>query len=459
MKKDFFICQLFLRFSQMECAIKNFIAAGINCPKIFLAHFMLLFFIWGCKNSEQNKTAFSTNEFIKSKTKGLILGTLIGDALGGPIEFQGHPEIQASPYPPKLWTDTNEVINEAALKAARDRIYFREYKYLRPVPEPYGHWGTNAAPGTVTDDSRHKIILMYFLSNALKKNHWPVSDKNLAQGYLDWSVSKTIKTHSGYDTLCAQWLAESFKAINWLMGNREIGKAYPLERLWNALPTCYGQMSLTPIAALYPGEPEKAYLTAYHLAWFENGFAKDMISALVAGLSVGLTLDPTLMTNEQLWNKVFDAMKKTDPYSYAKVPWSERAVDRWMNLAELYVKEAKGSPAKLFALLEKEFMFTTKWEAQVPFVVIFSAIKICKYDPLAALQLSIEWGWDHDSYAQLLGAFVGAIYGPTIFKEDMKTTVTKRLQLDYDESIDEWVNTLMKIQQLGKTKSLFKNGK
>jgi ADP-ribosylglycohydrolase len=72
------------------------------------------------------------------------------------------------------------------------------------------------------------------------------------------------------------------------------------------------------------------------------------------------------------------------------------------------------------------------------------------------MQLSIEWGNDHDTYPQFLGAFVGAIYGPDIFNEDMKETVTRRLQLDYDENIDEWVSTLMKIQQLGKQKQLFK---
>ena len=32
----------------------------------------------------------------------------------------------------------------------------------------------------------------------------------------------------------------------------------------------------------------------------------------------------------------------------------------------------------------------------------------------------------------------------------MRSTITKRLQLDYDENIDEWVNTLMKVQELGK---------
>ncbi len=397
--------------------------------------------------------------FIRNKIKGLLLGTFIGDALGGPIEFQGHPEIQATPNPPKLWTDTTEVMDEAAIKAAADRMYFREYKYLLPFAQPYGCWSANAAPGSVTDDSRHKMILMFMLRNALKKNQWPLTEKKYAQAYLDWSKSAVIKIHPAYDTLCQQWLGESYKSINWILGSRKIGEAYPVERMWNALPTCYGQMALTPVAALYPGEPEKAYLTAYKMAWFDIGFAKDMIASSVAGISVALTLDPATMTNEQLWGKVIAAMKKTDPYDYLKIPWCERQTQRWLDVADLYAAKANGSPAKLFALLDKEFMYTTKWEAAVPFLVDFSILKLCKYDPLAAMQLSIEWGNDHDTYPQFIGAFIGAIYGPDIFKKEMKETVTKRLQLDYDENINEWVNTLMKVQQLGRVKKLMAYGK
>ena len=412
----------------------------------------LFFFVMQLAAQQKN----TAEDFMRNKIKGLITGTLIGDALGGPIEFQGHPEIQASPNPPKLWTDTNNIMNDAELKAAKERMYFREYKYILPHVQSYGSWTENAPPGTVTDDSRHKIILMQMLRTALKKNQWPLTEKHSAQAYLDWSKSKTIKTHPGYDTLCPQWLGESYKAINWIMGSREIGKAYPVERIWNALPTCYGQMALTPMAALYPGEPEKAYLAAYNTAWFDIGFAKDMVAASVAGISAALTLDPTKMTNEELWNKVFDAMRNTDPYDYSKVPWCERQVQRWLSLSDLYVQQSNGSPAKLFSLLDKEFMYTTKWEAQVPFLVVFSVLKICKYDPLAAMQLCIEWGNDHDTYPQFLGAFIGAMYGTGIFKADMRETVTKRLQLDYDENINEWVSTLMKIQRLGKTKMLFK---
>lgn len=394
---------------------------------------------------------------MKNKIKGLLLGTLTGDALGGPIEFWDHASIQKTPNPPKHWTDTTDLMDEEEIKAAGERIYFREYKYLRPLPEPYAHWTSNAQPGTVTDDSRHKVILMHCLRKALQQRQFPVSDKDLAKAYLSWSRSATIKTHSGYDTLVNQWLDESYKAIHWFLGSRKTGEAYPIERMWNGLPTCYGQMVLTPLAALYPGQPEKAYLSSYNLAYFDNGFAKDMIGVINAGLSKAITLDPEKMTREQLWNEVFTTMRNTDPYQYSKVPWCERAVDHWLNVVDTFVKKAEGSPARLFTLLENEFMYTTKWEAQVPFVVALSCIKICRYDPLAALELSIEWGWDHDSYAQLLGAFIGAVYGPEIFNTKLKAEISRRLQLDYDEDINEWVNTLIKVKNMNNGKIFFKS--
>ncbi|MFZ1527818.1 MAG: ADP-ribosylglycohydrolase family protein [Ferruginibacter sp.] len=422
-----------------------------KCIYILLA--ALLHFISPAVMAQQ----ISGDAFMANKINGLLVGSLIGDALGGPIEFQGHAEIQASPNPPKLWTDSTEMMDDKAIQAAKDRMYLREYKYLLPFEQPYGCWAKNAPPGSVTDDSRHKMILMYMLRNALKKNQWPLTAKHSAQAYLDWSNSALIKKHPGYDTLCPQWLGESYKSINWIMGSRKIGEAYPVERMWNALPTCYGQMALTPMAALYPGEPEKAYLGAYNIAWFDIGFAKDMVAASVAGISVALTLDPAKMTNEEIWNKIFEAMLKTDPYDYLKIPWCERQVQRWLSLSDLYVKEANGSPAKLFALLDKEFMYTTKWEAQVPFLVVFSVLKICRYDPLAAMQLCIEWGNDHDTYPQFLGAFIGAIYGPDIFKQEMRTMVTQRLKEDYDEELDEWVKTIMAIRKINKTKQLISN--
>jgi ADP-ribosylglycohydrolase len=390
------------------------------------------------------------------KVKGLLYGTLIGDALGGPIEFQSHPDIQATTNPPKWWTDTAEVINEQQLKSAAGRIYLREYKYLLPQPQSYGNWNKNAAPGSVTDDSRNKIVLMYMLRKAWQGNQWPLTEKNMAKAFVDWRNTPVVKTKPGYDSLCKDWMGEMDKTINWVLGNRKRGEAYPPERMWNAYPTCYGQMTLPPVAAIYPGQPEKAYLAAYNLAYFDNGFAKDMNASLVAGLSAALAIDANKLSHSQIWDSIIHVMKTTDPYAYNKVPWCDRSVTKWLYISDELVRQANGSPAKLFQLLDKQFMYDAKWEAQVPFTLIFSVLKICNYDPLAALQLSIEWGWDHDTYPQLLGAFIGAIYGPEIFKEELKASVAKQLKADYEEDISEWVNILLKIQQLGKQRHLFK---
>jgi ADP-ribosylglycohydrolase len=413
-----------------------------NINKFLLIAFTAL--LADCTASAQKSD--STN-FVADKVRGLFYGTLFGDALGGPIEFQGHPEIQATPNPPKLWKE-GELMNEEEKKNAINRLYLREYKYLRPVPEPYAHWSSLAAPGTVTDDSRHKIILMHMLREAVKNKLHHFTPVNMANAYRDWPVSESIQKRPGYDTLCKQWLQESDYAINWLLGNRNLGQAYPLERLWNALPTCYGQMTLPPLAALYPGKPIEAYMQAYEIAYFDNGFAKDMNAALVAALSVALTIDANKKNHKEIWQQIKQTIKQTDPFNYSMVPWSDRATSKWLDLADQFAADAKGSPYALFQRLEKELLYDVKWEAHVPFVVMFSCLHICDYEPLAALQLSIEWGWDHDSYAQLLGAFIGAIYGTEIFKKEWKETISLRLKADYNEDIEEWVRVTENLRKL-----------
>ena len=113
------------------------------CMKKYSIILIAVFFFVMQLAAQQKNIA---DDFMRNKIKGLITGTVLGDALGGPIEFQGHPEIQASPNPPKLWTDTNNIMNDAELKAAKERMYFREYKYILPHVQSYGSWTENAPP-------------------------------------------------------------------------------------------------------------------------------------------------------------------------------------------------------------------------------------------------------------------------------------------------------------------------
>jgi ADP-ribosylglycohydrolase len=386
---------------------------------------------------------------------GMLLGSFIGDALGGPVEFQDRARVNALPDPPKVWRD-DEILDGTARKATARRLRLRPYSPLRPEPEPYGHWTANAASGTVTDDSRHKLVLLDALQKAQSNGSWPFDVRALAQAYLDWPSGETVQSRPGYARLCDDWLEQWLYATRWVVGQRETDKSLPPERLWNGLPTCCGQMVLLPLAAVFAGRPVEAYRAAYHLAYFDNGWGRDLNAALVAALATALVTPVEKGARAETWQPILATLRQADPYRYGKVPWVQRSVDRWLDVAQRLVQESDRRPARLFAALEREFRHTIKWEAQVPFVVTFAILALADYDPLASLQLSIEWGHDTDSYAQLLGAFVGAVHGASLFDSRQREIVTQRLKLDYDADADAYVTLLEALQVRARDEDLFR---
>lgn len=367
---------------------------------------------------------------VEERICGLMWGTALGDALGGPIEFQPRDKIQTLEDPPKVW-QPREKLDAPARAATAGRLRLRSYRDLRPIPESYGQWNPLSEPGTITDDTRHKLVLLYALERADRTGRWPLTVQDLAKAYLDWPSSPAIVGRSSYEALARDWLEEWQLAARWVLGERDLSRALPPERMWQSLPTCCGQMTLLPIAALEAGRPEAAYRAAYDLAFFDNGFGKDLNAALVAGLAEALVTPWDAARPRAAYAHVFEVMRTTDPFRFGQIRWTERAVDRWLNLAFKLAREAEGEPARLFARLDQVFAETTKWEAQVPVVVAVSCLELADYDALAALQLSLEWGHDSDSYAQLIGAMAGALQGPGLFPESWRNAVGTRLQADH----------------------------
>ena len=391
-------------------------------------------------NSHAQEKAVGTDVRLESRIRGLLIGSLIGDALGGPVEFQQVEEVAKLPNAPHRWK-RGEKLNAQALAETEGRLQLRPYAPLRPTPEPYGHWLPNAPAGTVTDDSRHKFILLQALRHAVAQNAWPVTARSLARAFIEWPTVSVVKERPEYRQLCDDWLEEFLMAARWLQGEREPSRALPPERMWVGLPTCCGQMVLPPLAAVFPGEPDAAYRAAYALSFFDNGFGKDLNAALIAGLVAALGASrPTYEGKD--WQPVLTAMRATDPFRYGAVPWTKRPADRYLDIAQSAAQRANGEPAALFAELDGIFENSIKWQAEVPFVIALSVIALCPDNPRAALQLSIEWGHDTDSYASLVGAFIGARYGFGIFPEPMRTSVEKRLKADFDESLEEWIGVL-----------------
>ena len=199
---------------------------------------------------------FCQNASMEDKIEGLLIGSAIGDAAGGPVEFV-HPPIRSK------WTTTSEKVNEEALEALAALYQLTSYP---KEAEPFAQWEAYGPAGTITDDTRFKIIFF----NTLKNYPGELSQKTFAQSVMDFLDELTEKYKDNYD----EWIPEIEYATRWALGERE--NAYPVERIWGGIPTMEGQMPFLPIAAMHPEDPEWCYRKTYELGYFDIGVAKDI---------------------------------------------------------------------------------------------------------------------------------------------------------------------------------------
>ena len=101
------------------------------------------------------------------RIRGLLLGGLIGDALGGPVEFSSAGPDKTGLVGARDWDDDRKVTPKD-LDELAETVPLLGYEELRPDTAPYGPWRANAVAGTLTDDSRHKIVLLNALAAAHK---------------------------------------------------------------------------------------------------------------------------------------------------------------------------------------------------------------------------------------------------------------------------------------------------
>ena len=101
---------------------------------------------------------------------------------------------------------------------------------------------------------------------------------------------------------------------------------------------------------------------------------------------------------------------KTDPFRFRDVPFAGRQLDRWLDLSDSIVQRARGCPATMYRLLEQEGKPVYYWDAHFTLLVPLTMLKACRFNPLAAMHLTLDFGHDTDSYAQVLGAMIGAFF-------------------------------------------------
>ncbi len=356
-----------------------------------------------------------------SKIEGMLIGSAIGDAAGGPVEF-------VTPIIRSYWCTTDKQLTNEGVEELASLFKLRDYN---KNVEPFAQWEAFGPAGTITDDTRFKIITF----NCLDNYNGNLTAGNFAASIIDFRNTLSEKYQSNYD----EWIPEIKFAASWMLS--ESSQGYPPSRIWGGIPTMMGQMPFLPVAALNPYDPEWCYKKTYELGFFDNGIAKDINSAIVAGLACALQPNCS-------WVEVESTMQTTDPYNYNNIPYVDRKLTYWLETANKLVKMSNGNIARLFDLLEENLATQYWWEAWVPLVVVFSCAEIVGHHPLAAMQLMLEFGHDTDSYAQVMGAFMGALHGVSIFPENIRNTVNARMKAQYGQNVDDWMNLIQKYGKL-----------
>lgn len=360
--------------------------------------------------------AFAQIPDINSKIEGMIYGSVIGDAAGGPLEFS--TDFQRS----KICTSKKKLTPEGIAELA-SMFTFRQYT---TKAHPFGAWTDSASAGSVTDDTRIKMILF----RALNKYGNDLKDRELA---LQISLFKNDLPKEEFLALFDEWITDYQGAANWVLGNRSQG--IPPDRIFGGVSTINGQTAFLPMAALNHKDPTWCYKRTFDIDFFETGYAKDFTASIIAGLACALQKGSDM-------NSFISGVKNTDPYNYKKAPYVERQVNYWMDLSDELVEKADGRIAVLFDLLDQNLEAKYYWESWVPLVVTLSCGKMAKYNPLATMQLILEYGHDTDSALQLAGAIFGALYGKEVWPKQMRDIVKLRVAGDYDQDIDGWVKVL-----------------
>lgn len=392
------------------------------------------------RGQEQVQRPRSNSAAIDGYAQGLLLGGLIGDALGGPIEFSDRPQSEKQLTDARHWPADRQ-ISAALLDELAASVPLHSYEVLRPEPAAYGPWRTAAPAGTLTDDSRHKMVLLDAIEIANGQSR-PVTEQDIAQAFLDFMPVVEAERRDETLALNDEGFREYRYAARWVLGERDLSRALPLERLWAGVHNCSGQMMFLPLAVLYPGEPFDAYLAAYDLDFIDTPLARDITSALVAGLATALSPELAQSSTDVRWQAVLASMRATDPYRYQDVPYAGRQLNKWLEAAESFARRAAGSPSSLYRLLETEGKPEFWWDAHFTLLVPFAMLHLCDFNTLAAMHLCLDFGHDTDSYAQVLGCFAGAVHGVQLFPDAMRTAVADAMREEYARDAVDWLTTL-----------------
>ena len=393
----------------------------------------LLLFLFSCSSSlqEANEVVETVprpdleESVIYDKILGSLVGSAIGDAMGAPTEMWSRQDRQ----------------NEYGYI---DKLYAHNIE-----PSPEGLWVRNLPAGATTDDTRWKVLIGTFLIENIGSfftDEGP-HPKLFSQQIID-VFQREVNALNELNPRDSTEMALQTRRMIWLQEWAVVSEAFlsgdvekynmALHKFYGGDLLCAGMLYAPAIGLPYPGNPEKAYLSAYRLGIFDQGYARD-ITGLTAAM-VAAAMNP-----EATQDSVLAVFESVDPQGYSKSRLMGRSSFRTYQDALGMAEEVKkiqevGADLKfeipgktdlesyrMQMLFEQLDSRNQDLPAHVEEILLvgLTAMIYTDFDFRETMEFITNYGRDNDTSAAVAGAILGAYHGFGKLPDDMKNQVLK----------------------------------
>jgi hypothetical protein len=379
----------------------------------------------------------------RSKVRGCVLGTVLGDAIGGPFEFgplERVPAISGGDW--------------------IDGLYPYE-----AATGPHGVWAPPAGglppAGTGTDDTRLNWL---FLELAVDLGRMPTA-RDVAERYLELyehperafpgHVKMTRQQFEHWEPVCRGYLGQRSERFPDLPPDVLLARALGLN-----YPILSGLIAWTWAGPLYPGQPEAAYTAAFRADFYDIGYAREAVALLAAAVSIAvgggitpfslykelMTMDPLHLGSE--WSAPYVIGHLPRFLSLVSKRQSDREVAHALSVA--FRRYHPFGAFRTFAVALLAVLAVGAYGADAP-----HPCGQCPPAPLRAITIAANHVGiddqgrptryeDIDCYAAIAGALAGALAGAEAFPSEMLDQVVeanKRVYgIDLEATIERFID-------------------
>jgi ADP-ribosylglycohydrolase len=327
--------------------------------------------------AKKNKPKDETLLF--KKVYGALIGAAIGDAIGGPVEFWHHKDIE--------------------------KKYGILDKLLPYGIEPSDHGPWKKDPGTYTDDTRLSKVFCQAVINAQA----PPTDKDIAKAIIDYY-------YAAPEGLPKNWIEEYYYEAIY----REDKEIY------GGQPTNGGIMAIAPLGVINPCNPQQAFDDAFDAVFVAQGYARWSAATAAAAISSAMKLGSTVDT---IITDALDSLKnhkaKVEGPRWPACPHyknvalkNEQLIQKGLDIAKKY-----NDPYKLRDELLPAIAQQFGPDGAESLAIAFTMLHAAKGDYIETIKGCVNFGRDNDSSASVAGAITGALHGTDAIPKDWIKTV------------------------------------